>query len=129
MRMGMIAIDRKGGKKALQTMVQKAKMYLSHGRPIVIFPEGTRSDPGKKGKYHAGVAILYDHLKVPVIPMALNSGLCWGRRSFLKHPGVIRVEFLPPIPTELSKNTFLERLSHDIEDACERLIKTPATVS
>ncbi|MFX8339348.1 lysophospholipid acyltransferase family protein, partial [Acinetobacter baumannii] len=90
-------IDRKGGQTALRAMVQKARSVLDDGRHIIIFPEGTRRMPGAPPAYKHGVVHLYRELGVPVIPVALNSGLFWPRKSFWHHPGTVVVEFLPPI--------------------------------
>jgi 1-acyl-sn-glycerol-3-phosphate acyltransferase len=87
----------------------------------VIFPEGTRTAPGERRDYHPGVAALYSQLDVPVVPVALNSGLFWPRRAFLKRPGHIVVEILPPIPTGLPRREFMAQLQSAIEDASDRL--------
>ena len=92
-RARQIAIDRNGGMAALRGMVVAAKRSLAEGRPIVIYPEGTRVAPGDKHPYHAGVAALYASLKVPMVPVALNSGHFWPRRSLKLRPGVITIEF------------------------------------
>jgi 1-acyl-sn-glycerol-3-phosphate acyltransferase len=91
----------------------------------VIFPEGTRVSPGDQRPYQIGTAALYRQLGVPVVPMALNSGLFWGRRQWVKRPGVITLEILPPIAPGLSREAFMETLRNRIEGATVRLIKTP----
>src|SRR5206468_7688447 len=96
-RAGAIAIDRSGGAGALRRMVTAAKQAAADGRPIVIFPQGTRVVPGRPLAYQSGVAALYLALGLPVVPAAVNSGLYWGRRSFVKHPGRITLAFLEPI--------------------------------
>jgi len=118
---GMIRIDRGQGSKALRLLVQDARARLDAGRPVVIFPEGTRVAPGVRQRYLPGVAALYLQLRVPVVPVALNSGLFWGRRSFVKRPGRIVVEFLDPIPPGLDRRTFLAELEARLEPAAERL--------
>jgi 1-acyl-sn-glycerol-3-phosphate acyltransferase len=121
-RAGMIAIDRKGGGRALRAMLRAAKTRtVEDGRPLVIFPQGTRTAPGAKTPYQSGVAALYGDLAVPCVPLALNSGLFWGRRAFTKRPGRIAVEFLPAIPPGLPKREFLARLEAAIEPATTRL--------
>ncbi len=117
LRAGGIPIDRKGGAGALKRMIAAARQTLAEGRHIVIFPEGTRVAVGERVSYHPGVAALYTQLKVPVVPVALNSGLFWGRRSFLKHPGRIVLEFLEPIPPGLRRREFLDLLAQRIEPA------------
>jgi 1-acyl-sn-glycerol-3-phosphate acyltransferase len=86
-----------------------------------VFPEGTRSAPGASNPYQPGVAVLYADCDVPVVPVALNSGVFWGRRSFFKYPGVITLEFLPPMPGGLDRREFLKALAHRVETAAERL--------
>ncbi len=124
-RAGMIAIDRKGGGKALRAMLRAAKRRtVGDGRPLVIFPQGTRTAPGAAAAaapYQSGVAALYGDLGVPCVPLALNSGLFWGRRAFTKRSGHIAVEFLPAIPPGLPKREFLARLEATIEPATTRL--------
>jgi 1-acyl-sn-glycerol-3-phosphate acyltransferase len=116
-----VAIDRSGGAAALKRMLRAADSGLGAGRPLVIFPEGTRMAPGARRPYHPGVAALYTHLRVPVVPVALNSGRLWGRRSFLKKPGRILVEFLPAIEPGLDRAQFTAELERRIEEACARL--------
>ncbi|MGF1609404.1 MAG: lysophospholipid acyltransferase family protein [Kiloniellales bacterium] len=120
---GVVAVDRSGGATALRRLVRDAQAKLEQGRPLVIFPEGTRTPPGSRRPYHPGVAALYVQLGVPVVPVALNSGLYWGRRSFHKRPGRIVLEFLPPIPPGLSRRAFLDELHERIESASDRLCR------
>ncbi len=121
-RAGMVAIDRKGGAKALRAMLRDAKARtVEDGRALVIFPQGTRTAPGVSAPYQPGVAALYGDLGLPCVPMALNSGLFWGRRAFTKRPGRIIVEFLPAIPPGLAKRDLLARLEAAIEPATARL--------
>jgi 1-acyl-sn-glycerol-3-phosphate acyltransferase len=119
---GMIPVDRGAGAAALRAMVNRARSVVAHGRPIVIFPEGTRTAVGAKRGYHPGVAALYGQLGLPVVPIAVNSGLFWPRRSFLKRPGRIVVEALPPLPPGLERRTFIAELQSRIETATERLV-------
>jgi 1-acyl-sn-glycerol-3-phosphate acyltransferase len=119
---GVIAIDRSAGTKALKAMVKGAEAAAADGRPVVIFPEGTRAAPGARLPYHSGIAMLYGALKLPVVPVALNSGLFWRRRGFLKKPGVITVEALPPIPPGLDRKRFMAELESRIEAASDRLV-------
>lgn len=120
-KMGMVFVNRDAQAKALRQMIAVAKRRLARNRPILIFPEGTRAKPGTKRGYKPGVAALYNGLQVPCVPVALNSGLCWPRRTFRRFPGKITIEFLPAIEPGLKKREFLERLETEIEDACERL--------
>jgi 1-acyl-sn-glycerol-3-phosphate acyltransferase len=119
---GMIRIDRAGGARALRGLIEGGRAALGRGAPIVIFPEGTRLAPGEHRPYQAGVAALYRHLDCPVVPVALNSGVFWRRRSFVKRPGRIVVEFLPPIEPGLEREAFMVELERRLEGATERLV-------
>jgi len=121
-RGGAIAIDRKAGASALKRMISGTKDRLARGQNVVIFPEGTRAAPGKPGTYHPGVAALYKNIDAPLVPVALNSGLFWQRRSFLKRPGRITLEFLPPIEPGLDRRAFMGGLQAQLETATNQLI-------
>jgi 1-acyl-sn-glycerol-3-phosphate acyltransferase len=118
---GMIPVDRRGGGNALKQLLKAARAAVAEGRSILIYPEGTRTPPGERRPYHPGVAALYGDLGIPVVPVALNSGLFWGRRSFNKKPGIITIEFLPAIPPGLPRREFMQELQHRMEGASERL--------
>ncbi len=119
----MIAVDRGARTQALVGMTERARAELSRNRrQLIIFPEGTRRAPGAEPAYKFGVAHLYGEIGVPCLPVALNSGLVWRRRSFLRHSGTVRVEILDPIAPGLSRTEFFERLKNDIEKATARLI-------
>jgi 1-acyl-sn-glycerol-3-phosphate acyltransferase len=118
----MIPVDRDKGPSALRRMLREAKTRVAAGREIVIFPEGTRRPPGAPPDYKTGVVLLYDALGVPCVPVALNSGLFWPRRSLTRRPGTIVVEFLDPIPPGLGRAEFLARLEAAIEEASDRLL-------
>ncbi len=120
-RAGEIPVDRKAGMSALKRMITAARQAKKDGRPILIFPEGTRTAPGKTGAFHPGITALYKNLAVPVVPVALNSGLYWGRRRFRKRPGTIIIEFLPAIPPGLPPRDFTEHLRATIESATQAL--------
>jgi 1-acyl-sn-glycerol-3-phosphate acyltransferase len=121
LRAEMIPVDRKGGAAALKSIVRRARDLSGRGFPILIYPEGTRVAPGDHRPYQPGIAALYSQLGLPVVPVALNSGLFWGRRSFLKHPGTITVEFLEPIAPGMPKRAFMALLEERIETAANRL--------
>ncbi|MHA1536153.1 MAG: lysophospholipid acyltransferase family protein [Alphaproteobacteria bacterium] len=121
LRAGMIPVDRGGGSSALRAMLARARRVIGQGRSIVVMPEGTRTAPGSRRRYHPGIAALYRELGLPVVPVALNSGVFWGRRSFVKSPGTIVFEFLEPIEPGLQRRAFMARLEEDIETAAERL--------
>jgi 1-acyl-sn-glycerol-3-phosphate acyltransferase len=119
---GMIAIDRRGGVGALRGMVRDARAAVADGRPVVMFPEGTRTAPGSSAPFHTGISALYGALGLPVVPAAVNSGVLWARRDFVKRPGRIVMEFLPPIEPGLARRAFAARLETAIETAAARLI-------
>lgn len=122
-RAGHIGVDRGDGAAALRGLVRQAKAALAEGRSILIFPEGTRTPVGAQPPYQVGTAALYRQLGVPVVPVALNSGVFWGRRKFIKWPGVIDVEVLPAIPPGLDRKTFMATLRERIEGATARLVE------
>ncbi len=122
----MIPVKRELGPAALRLMVKEARKRAAQRREIVIFPEGTRRAPGAAPDYKPGVLLLYEDLKVPVCPVALNSGVCWPRHSFLRFPGTITVEFLDTLPPGLPRREFMERLEAAIEPASARLADAAA---
>ncbi|HJS45417.1 MAG TPA: lysophospholipid acyltransferase family protein [Rhizomicrobium sp.] len=115
-----IAIDRAAGAGALRRMSSAARQVLGEGRPILIFPEGTRKKPGTAPDYKPGVAGLYALLGVDCVPVALNSGVYWT--GFLKRPGTIVLEFLEPIAPGLKRDAFMDLLEKRIETATNRLL-------
>jgi 1-acyl-sn-glycerol-3-phosphate acyltransferase len=119
---GMIGIDRSSGRDALTEMVGRTRAALAGGRQVIIFPEGTRRAPGAAPDYKLGIVQLYAALDAPCLPIALNSGLFWPRRRFVRYPGTVRVEILDPLPPNLPKREFFARLRHDIETATARLV-------
>ena len=121
-RSGMIPIDRAGRGAALHRVLAHARDRAAENRPIVIFPQGTRVAPGDYRPYQVGAYALYAALNLPVVPMALNSGVFWPRRRFRKRPGTITVELLPPILPGLDRDGFLDKLEGDLEKASERLV-------
>jgi 1-acyl-sn-glycerol-3-phosphate acyltransferase len=125
-RAGQIAINRATARTALRQLVVKAKVLFAEGRQLFLFPEGTRRAPGAPPAYKAGVAYLYEKTRVPCLPVALNSGLFWPRRSFLRFPGTIIVEFLPVIAPGMKRDAFLRKLQWRIESATDRLIAEAA---
>ena len=127
-RMGFIGIDRAAGASALKKLVRQGRKVHADGLDIVMFPEGTRTPPGTRQPYHAGIAALYRDLGVQVVPVALNSGLFWGRRSLFKRPGCITVQFLPPIAPGLRRKEFMAALEDSIETATDALLASPASV-
>lgn len=118
----MIPVDRDAGPSALRRMLQAARKRIKDGREIIIFPEGTRRPPGADPAYKTGIVLLYNALKVPCVPVALNSGLFWPRRQWTRKPGTVVVEILDPIPPGLPRPEFLSRLENAIETASDRLL-------
>jgi len=122
-KMDMIPVKRGKGRVAIKQLVESARISAEQGREIFIFPEGNRRAPGAEPRYKRGIAAMYKELDIPVIPVALNSGLYWRRREFKRHPGKVIVEFLPAIEPGLGQEEFMERLEGAIEPATDRLIK------
>jgi 1-acyl-sn-glycerol-3-phosphate acyltransferase len=118
----MIPVDRDKGPSALRAMLRETKKRVEDGREIIIFPEGTRRASGAPPDYKTGVILLYEALGIPCVPIALNSGVFWPRRSMMRRPGTVIVEFLDPIPPGLTKAEFMSRLTTAIETASNRLI-------
>jgi 1-acyl-sn-glycerol-3-phosphate acyltransferase len=118
----MIPIDRGTRVTALGRMAAAARRETEGSRQIVIFPEGTRQAPGAAPRYLSGVAYLYSETGLACVPVALNSGLYWPRRSLLRFPGTVLVEVLDPIAPGLDKRAFLARLQSVIEEATTRLV-------
>lgn len=119
----MIPIERAAGAQGLKTMIARAKTEAGRGRQLVIFPEGTRRPPDAPPDYKPGAAALYLKLGLKCLPIALNSGLYWPRRKFLRYPGTIVIEILPPIEAGLPRREFSQRLETVIETATARLVE------
>lgn len=120
-RSGMIPVNRGARAAALKAMGECARQAMAKNRQIIIFPEGTRRMVGAPPAYKWGVAHLYDALSVPVVPAALNTGVYWPRRTFLKTPGTAVIEFLPALPVGMDKETMLTAAREEIEKASDRL--------
>lgn len=118
-----IIVDRGGHAKTMRSLLKSAKERVAEGRPIVIFPEGTRKAPGATPDYKPGVAGMYGTLGVPCVPVALNSGLYWPRRGLIRRPGKIIIEFLPAIAPGLKRDAFMTELQMRIESATDRLLR------
>lgn len=102
-RHGAIPVERDGSTKTMRSMLRAAEGAVADGRPIFIFPEGSRVPVGEAPPLRPGVAGLYKMLKLPVVPLALDSGQLWPRRSFVKHPGTITFAFGEEIPAGLAR--------------------------
>lgn len=122
-KVDMAAIDRSGGASALKQMIADARRLANDGRPLLIFPQGTRVAAGTKAPFLPGVFALYKSLGRPCVPVALNSGFFWGRVAFTKRPGAITMAFLEPIPPGLARVEFMETLEARIAAASADLAK------
>jgi 1-acyl-sn-glycerol-3-phosphate acyltransferase len=118
----MVAVDREAHAKALRQLVTDARAQLDQQRQLIIFPEGTRQDPGAPPDYKPGVAALYRDLGVPCVPMATNSGAHWPGHGLGFRPGVVVFEFLEPIPAGLKRAAFMQQLEQRIETASTALL-------
>lgn len=116
-----IEVDRKKGAEAIPSMMRQAHEAIARGCRIVIFPEGTRRAALAAPDYRQGIARLYLELNVPVVPVALNSGLYWGRNSPVIWPGTAEAKFLPAIEPGLSPTDFMDRLKKAIESESNAL--------
>ena len=118
-----IYVNRNKGQTNIQAMVESAKKSMDlDPRPLLIFPEGTRTYVGEKKPYKYGVTALYNGLNIPCLPVAINAGYYWSRRSFLRYPGKIIIEFLKPIQPGLSSEDFSQKIYDKIEDASDLLL-------
>jgi 1-acyl-sn-glycerol-3-phosphate acyltransferase len=118
----MIPVDRSAGARALVAMTALARERIRSGRQLIIFPEGTRRPVDAPPQYKFGVAQVYVKCGVPCIPVALNSGLFWPRRTFMRYPGTVIVELLDVIEPGLSRDEFQARMTTEIETATDRLV-------
>lgn len=123
LKAGMIPIDRDAGASALRKMAAASAKVFAEGRPVIIFPEGTRKQPGSAPDYKPGVAALYGQMNVACVPVALNSGLFWtGPMGFVKKRGTVVIEFLEAIPAGLRRREFMAVLEERIETATLALV-------
>lgn len=124
MRANMLFVER-GSAKSIQTILDGAKRVKAEGRPLVIFPQGTRTPVDgtpDKYPYKRGIVRMYEATDLPVVPMATNSGLFWARKAFYKYPGKVIFEILPPIPPGLSGDELMARIQDSVETASNRLV-------
>jgi 1-acyl-sn-glycerol-3-phosphate acyltransferase len=109
-RYGVIPVDRSAGASALRQMTRAAEQASAEGRPILIYPEGTRVPPGETPPLQPGFAGLYRALKLPVVPVALDSGRLSPRYSFVKRPGIVTFRFGDMIPPGLKRDEIESRV-------------------
>ena len=124
-RLGHIGADRSGDLDAARQLLQAARRAHDSGRPVVIFPEGSRRSPGAPPDYKPGVELLYGVLKAPCVPVAVNSGRVWPARVLFPYPGHIVLAFLPAIPPQRPRADFRQQLIEDIESASQQLLDLP----
>ncbi|MEQ1577070.1 MAG: lysophospholipid acyltransferase family protein [Hyphomicrobium sp.] len=124
-----ILVKRDKAAAALKAMIRVAQDRARAGRQILIFPEGTRRAPGAAPDYKPGYVALYEGLSISCVPVALNSGLYWPRRSMMRYPGTIIVEFLAPVPAGLPRKEFRRQFEERLEAACDRLLLEAANSS
>lgn len=123
LKFGHIPVKRGKGRETMKRLAISARKQLKGRKELLIFPEGTRKTPGAPPAYKTGIYRLYHELNVPVIPVALNSGLYWPRRSFRRYPGTVIAHFLPAIEPGLSREEFMTKLEAQIETASEQLMQ------
>jgi 1-acyl-sn-glycerol-3-phosphate acyltransferase len=123
---GMIAVDRNGGGAAIRALLRGADRAVKEQRQIVIFPEGTRSEPGSPGALQSGIAALALRTGLPVIPVSTDSGWFWGRRAFRKRPGTIQIVIGSPIPAGTERKALMRALD-DAMNAVDRAPRRETT--
>jgi len=123
LRLGVVAVHRGKGGKALASMMKGVRRMQDEGAgQVVIFAQGTRVPPGVKKPWKIGAWRLYDAFEdLPCIPVAMNTGLFWGKTDFLRPPGTMVVEFLDPMERGMNAEVFLETVETRIETACDAL--------
>lgn len=115
-KLGMIPINRAGGGFVLLTALKSVKLVLAQGRTLIIFPEGTRVKPGEIRECNSGIIAIYQSVanNYPLIPISLDSGKYWGKNSWLKYPGIIKVNIGEPLNNGLTKDQALEQIKEGI---------------
>tara|TARA_B110000438_G_C15793114_1_gene641635 strand:+ start:1368 stop:2012 length:645 start_codon:yes stop_codon:yes gene_type:complete len=117
----MISIDRKGGASTIRLMLKQTKQKALNGFSIIIFPEGTRKKPGDNPDYKSGFIGIYNEMKTEILPVALNSGKCWPKHTFVKKPGNIIIKILPTIEANLERKNVLNQVETIIEEASKKI--------
>ncbi len=120
----MISIDRSKGPAAIRKMIGETKSKLQNGFSIIIFPEGTRKKPGETPNYKPGIFGIYNETKSHILPVAVYSGHCWPKHTFLKYSGHITIKFLSVIPPKLDRHDLLKQIEKKIETESKKLIES-----
>ncbi len=118
----MIPINRGKSRAALNSIITNSKDVVESGRPIAIFPQGTRTKVGEKKPYKSGFMRLYDHYNLPILPVALNTGCFWGKNAFIKKSGVVTFKILPLVPAGQDAKEVLKKLETQIESETDKLV-------
>lgn len=113
-RLGLIAVDRKAGMTAIKHLLREAEKNITPEQPLIIYPEGTRSAPNAILPFQPGIGLLYESLKLPVLPVVLDSGYYWPRKSIRKKSGCVHIRILPPIMPGLTRVAFMQTLQEQI---------------
>ena len=121
MKSNMVAIDRKGGAKTMRKILKETKKRLDNGFSIIIFPEGTRKKPGDPPDYKTGFIGIYNEAKRKLLPVALNSGVCWPKHTLVMQKGHIIIDFQPPLSSNLNRKEVLDKVRESIETATNEL--------
>jgi len=125
-KIDVIAINRKNKEESIRAIIDGAKRMAQNNRPIIIFPQGTRVPVNvntSQKPYKGGIVKMYSHTDIPIIPMALNSGLFWPRKSFIKRPGKVVFEFLAPIEPGLPDKKVMKALEDRVEEKTFELMR------
>jgi 1-acyl-sn-glycerol-3-phosphate acyltransferase len=109
-RYGAIPVKRSRKADDLTKFLKESRAMAETGRPIVLYPQGTRTGPGKPSIYNRGVAALQEELKIPIVPVTLDSGQYWGKNAFMKYAGTIHVKIHPPIPPGLAREEVMDQI-------------------
>ena len=125
---GQIPVDRGASFSAVRSLLRGADRAKADERQIVIFPEGTRIAPGVEAELRPGIAALAARTGLPVVPVATDSGLLWGRRAFRKQPGVIHIIVGPPIPAGLSHAALIAALRERWREAASLAVPVDNSV-
>ena len=122
LRIGCVPVDRGKRGAAIKAMVEKVNSGTQEPGQLIIFPQGTRVAPGVTREYKVGVAVLYQELGAPVIPVACNVGVFWPRHAVYRRPGLAVIEFLPEIPAGRPMREFLGEVETRVESASDALM-------